>query len=378
MKSLYSIISRSDIFNLGYAKALMNGRNMCEKIDFVIPWVDGNDPKWQEEFAKHTPANKTLNTASRYKDWDNLQYIFRAFEEFTPWVNKIFFITSGHLPSWLNTDHPKLVIVKHTDYIPAEHLPTFSSHPIELNLHRIKELSEHFVYFNDDFFILKPLPPESFFKNYLPVDIAILDTLHDGLISHIILNDIDIINKNFNRHVDPNYSKVNIILSNFLKWFHPNYGLKIFQTLFLMRWKGHTGFVSNHHPQPYLKSTFQEVWAKEQERLLQTSASKFRDNQDVNQYLFRYWQLVTGKFTPSKYKEFVKKRKYVEVRTLGNAVNAARDIESQKYKMYCINDATAKGRYTKKDISDEDFEKSKFLIKEAFEKILPKKSSFER
>lgn len=346
-------------------------------IDFVIPWVDGSDPEWQKEFNKYTPKNKILNTSSRFKDWDNLQYIFRAFEEFTPWVNKIFFITYGHLPSWLNGNHPKLVIVKHSDYIPAEHLPTFSSHPIEINLHRIEELSEQFVYFNDDFFLLKRLCSNEFFKNGLPVDIAMLDTMHDGLIGHIILNNIDLINKNFNRHVNPKLSKANVILNNFFKWFHPNYGLMSLQTLFLLRWKGHTGFLSNHHPQPYLKSVLKEVWKKEQERLWKTSASKFRDNQDVNQYLFRYWQLVTGKFTPSKYKDFARKRKHVEIRTLGDAFNVAKDIESQKYKMYCINDATAKGRYTKEDMSDEDFLKSKTAIQKALSKILPKKSTFE-
>lgn len=351
---------------------------MSTKIDFVIPWVDGNDPEWQAEFTKYSPKNKILNTASRFKDWDNLQYIFRAFEEFTPWVNKIFFITYGHLPSWLNTDHPKLVIVKHSDYIPQEHLPTFSANPIELNLHRIEELSEHFIYFNDDLFLLKKLNPSEFFQNNLPVDIAILDTMHDGLIGHIVLNDIDLINKNFNRHVDPKFSKTNVVLKNFFKWFHPNYGLKSLQTLFLLRWKGHTGFLSNHHPQPYLKSILKEVWGKEHEKLWKTSASKFRDNQDVNQYLFRYWQLVTGRFTPGKYKNFITKRKHAEVRILNDVLNIVQDIESKKYTMYCINDATAKGRYTKEDMSDEDFEKSKSMIKEALEKILPKKSSFER
>ncbi len=350
---------------------------MSTKIDFVIPWVDGNDPEWQAEFTKYSPKNKLLNTASRFKDWDNLQYIFRAFEEFTPWVNKIFLITSGHLPSWLNIDHPKLVIIKHTDYIPHNYLPTFSSHPIELNIHRIKELNEHFVYFNDDFFILQKLSPEEFFINNLPVDIAILDAAHDGLIGHIILNNIDIINKNFNRHINPKFSKMQIVLNHFSRWFHPNYGLKSLQTFFLLQWKGHTGFVGNHHPQPYLKSVFQEAWNKEFEVLNQTSASKFRDNQDVNQYLFRYWQLVTGKFTPGKYKEFNSKRKRLEVRTLHDTKIVAKDIESRKYKMYCINDATAKGRYTQVDMSEEDFEKSKHVIKEALEKILPRKSSYE-
>jgi hypothetical protein len=351
---------------------------MSIKIDFVIPWVDGNDPIWKKEFTQYSPTNKTLNTASRFKDWNNLQYIFRAFEEFTPWVNKIFFITYGHLPSWLNVNHPKLVIIKHSDYIPQEYLPTFSSHPIELNLHRIKNLSEHFVYFNDDLFILEKLNPREFFIDNLPVDIAILDTLHDGLIGHIVLNDIDIINKNFNRHVNPMLSKKKIVLNNLSKWFHPSYGLQSLQTLFLLRWKGHTGFISNHHPQPYLKSVFQEVWSKEFDRLEQTSSSKFRDNQDVNQYLFRYWQLVTASFSPGNFREFATKRKQSEVRELGDALNVAKDIDSKKYKMYCINDATAKGRYTKEDINDENFEKSKQIIKNALNKVLPNKSDFEK
>ena len=32
----------------------------------------------------------------------------------------------------------KVVWGKHEDYIPKQYLPTFSSHPIELNMHRIR------------------------------------------------------------------------------------------------------------------------------------------------------------------------------------------------------------------------------------------------
>ena len=80
---------------------------------------------------------------------------FRAVEKFAPWVNKIHFVTYGHLPKWLNIDNPKLNIAKHSDFIPQKYLPTFSSFPIEVNLHRIKGLAERFVYFNDDMFLLK-------------------------------------------------------------------------------------------------------------------------------------------------------------------------------------------------------------------------------
>ena len=102
-------------------------------IDFVIPWVDGNDPAWQLEKAKITGTRYSDDSKARYRDWDILKYWFRGVEKYTPWVNHIYFITWGHVPEWLNQEHPKLTIVNHKDYIPEEYLPTFSSHPIELN-----------------------------------------------------------------------------------------------------------------------------------------------------------------------------------------------------------------------------------------------------
>jgi hypothetical protein len=58
-------------------------------------------------------------------------------EKYAPWVNRVFFITCGQCPPWLNRNHPKLRLVDHKDFIPLEYLPTFNSMTIELNLHRI-------------------------------------------------------------------------------------------------------------------------------------------------------------------------------------------------------------------------------------------------
>jgi len=353
----------------------MEGNNL--KVDFILPWVNGSDPEWLAEFSKYKAGNKILNNASRFQDWDNLQYIFRAFEKFTPWVNKIFFITWGHLPKWLNIEHPKLIIVNHKEYIKKENIPLFNVNPIEINMHKIKGLSEHFVYFNDDLFILKPLGVDEFFRQGVPVDFAIMDSLHDGLISHIVLNDIDLINKNFNRHVKPEYEKRKLVLRNYLKWFYIGYGKDVINNLIFMRWKGHTGFIMNHYPQPYLKSTFIDVWMKESEILNKTSCSRFRSNEDVNQYLFRYWQLVTGKFFPANYSKWKKERKHVEVRTLQDAKAVAKDICSGQFAIYCVNDAIYKGRYTKEDMSPEDFLRSKKNINAALDMIFPSKSLYE-
>lgn len=153
------------------------------KIDFVITWVDSNDPAWQKEFKTYLPQNHCMNDirTERYRNWDNLRYWFRGVEKFAPWVNKVHFISCGQVPDWLNLNAPKLHFVKHSDYIPAEYLPTFSSRPIILNLHRIKELSEHFVIFDDDCFLIDKVEPKRFFRKGLPCDMAAFNVMSPSI-----------------------------------------------------------------------------------------------------------------------------------------------------------------------------------------------------
>lgn len=203
-------------------------------IDFVIPWVNGNDEEWLKEKNRYTPKN-TDSRENRYRDLDNLQYWFRGVELFAPWVRKIHFITWGHLPKWLNTNHPKLNIVKHSEFIPNEFLPTFNANTIELNIHRINELSEYFVYFNDDTYIIRRMNEKDFFIDELPCDSAILDAIAPSeLFSHILFNNIEIINRY--------YDKKNIIKNNFGKWINFKYGKEIYRTFALLPWTKFTGF----------------------------------------------------------------------------------------------------------------------------------------
>lgn len=332
------------------------------KIDFILTWVDGSDPKWQEDFAKYKGLEGD-NRKSRYGDWGNLQYLFRAFEQFTPWVNKIYFVTYGHLPKWLDVSHPKLVIVKHEDFINPEDLPVFNSHPIEINFHHIKGLSEHFVYFNDDTFITAPLSPERFFKKGLPVGTAISHIMHVGEIRHIISNNLEVLNRHFDKHTS--------IRKHFWKWFYPGYGIHLYRTLCLFPWKVFTGFYNYHHPQPMLKRTYREVWEKEPELMAKVSRSKFRHSDDVSQYLFRYWQFAKGDFYPASYAMSYKKSKYLEISTFEDAKKAADDIASKKYELYCPNDNLT-------NVNDEIFKASVAIINRALDSLLPEKSKFEK
>ena len=99
-----------------------------EKIDFVVTWVDSDDPKWQQEKEKYSPEKSFSasvdNRKERYRDMGTLKYFFRAIDKYAPWVNKVYFVTCGQKPQWLNENCEKLVLVNHSDYMPEEYLFT--------------------------------------------------------------------------------------------------------------------------------------------------------------------------------------------------------------------------------------------------------------
>jgi len=327
-------------------------------IDFVVLWVDGNDKNWREKRDKYAQIDEDKNIA-RFRDWDNLQYLFRAFEQFTPWVRKIHFVTDGHLPKWLNLSHPKLNIVKHQDYIDSKYLPVFSANPLESYLNHIDELSEQFVFFNDDFFITKEISSDRFFQQNLPCDALISNAISSSSgVGHFVLNDIEILNKYFDKKMS--------LKKDFTKWFNIKYGINNFRNVALLPWSRFTGFVDFHMPQPFLKSIFDEIWSLEENKLRQTMSNRFRRCSDYNQYLFRYWQLVSGKFVPVSMKD----TKYLTLKSELLDSSVIEDVISlQKYSMICLNDDSS--------IDEKSFMQLKEKIKDSFEKILPNKSGFE-
>ncbi|KAJ9431948.1 Stealth protein CR3, conserved region 3 [Candidatus Pantoea symbiotica] len=135
-------------------------------IDFVFTWVDSDDPDFIEVFNQHAPVDSqksVLSDAARFKSLDELRYALRSVFDYAPWVNKVYIVTNGQYPEWMNIDHPKVRIVSHSEILEEKYLPTFNSHVIESAIHKIEDLSEHYVYFNDDMMLLRPVKPEYFF-----------------------------------------------------------------------------------------------------------------------------------------------------------------------------------------------------------------------
>ena len=176
-------------------------------VDVVYTWVNGSDPKLQRELAYYKRlhdaekaaqlaalappaiadtltrmahninATTALNasgaagnasddyySANRFRDNEELRYSLRSIWRFAPWVRHVYIVTNGQVPHWLNLDHPRLTLVSHSDIYPnTSHLPTFSSPSIESHLHRIPNLADYYIYFNDDVLLGNEVWPEDFF-----------------------------------------------------------------------------------------------------------------------------------------------------------------------------------------------------------------------
>lgn len=343
---------------------------MNEPIDFVVTWVDGSDPEWLAENEKYKVASgikveKDAHGSCRFRDWDVFHYWFRAVEKYAPWVRNVYLVTCGQIPEWLNEKAPKLKLVHHKDFIPEKYLPTFSTNPIELNLHRIEGLSEYFVYFNDDMFLNKPVIPEDFFRggrpNYTAVALPLLKYGANDTFSHMRFSAMTVVHGIYGEEISKR------IGSSPEKWFMKDYGeyflncnLCAFDQNYL------SGMLFPHLGVASKRSMMQYVWNTIPEQLHKTCLNKFRTPNDIIHQVFSICAMLEGDFNPVSREHHGKV--FPGVRSeQDNIVDA---IVNKKYRMICINDSEL--------VTDEDYFVLKSAIKEAFDKVLPEKSTFEK
>ncbi|MFT8638225.1 MAG: Stealth CR1 domain-containing protein [Pseudoclavibacter sp.] len=328
-----------------------------EKIDFVVTWVDETDKNWlnkKNRYLGEQNNNHPMNSEKAYRDWGLFKYWFRSVEKYAPWVNKIYLVTDHQKPKWLNLENRKLKLIDHKDILPSKALPVFNSNAIESCIYKIKNLSEHFVVFNDDMFLNNLTKPSDFFKNDLASDILAFSPIiaEVGGTANFQVNDMEIINKYFKRD--------NIVKST--KLFSFNYGLDNLRTIFQLPSKFVCGFYEPHLPMSLTKTTFKTIWKLETQVLSETSESRFRNKNNINIWLFRYWQLAEGKFSPRNSKKFGKLL----------TVNDSRDLLykvlfKKNCKVVCLND----------DFNIVNFDSKKEYISNEFKKKFPDKSNFE-
>jgi hypothetical protein len=151
-------------------------------IDVVITWVNGNDIGFQKK-VHNTLGGQCSSTVpgahhTRFATINEIKYCVLSIFTFAPFVRNIFIVTSEQDPNLyddIKTHFPERVasikIVDHKEVFRGyeSYLPTFNSRSIESMLWRIDGLSDNFVYFNDDVFLIRSISPDDWFVNGQPI-----------------------------------------------------------------------------------------------------------------------------------------------------------------------------------------------------------------
>lgn len=236
--------------DLATANTFKNLYDIHYPIDAVYLWVDGNDPNWLKKKNQHSGKNDDSHgqAPSRFISRNELYFSIRSLIDHAGWVNKIWVVTDGQTPD-LGELAEMVTVIDHTDFIPQRYLPTFNSHVITANLHRIPGLSEHFLYLNDDVFFGRNLHPGIWFDTLGRSVIRYTKTVTPGV--HAAQNDeIQKIRHN------------TVLLANDAGYLTTTRSIQ-------------------HGPHPLQKSIMQELWERFEKDFELMGKNKFRAESDM-------------------------------------------------------------------------------------------------
>ena len=228
-------------------------------IDVVITWVGSNDPVLDAKRAQYMQGDASLQAediagVTRYAERGEIHWCVRSINRFMPWVRRIFIVTDNQDPK-VESKIP-VEIVDHQVVFRGyeQYLPTFNSLSIEAVLWRIPGLSEHFVYFNDDLLVCRDVTPEFFFP-------------HEGFI-------------NCHGHkASLWWTKTRYFFKRLTGYACPvNHVQQMMDAADIVG--GSRWFVRlSHTPHPMLRSTLQQFYETNPDRLVQNIRNRFRSTE---------------------------------------------------------------------------------------------------
>ncbi len=299
--------------------AAFQGTSMFEPdfpVDAVYLWVDGADQAWQERknaaLRSHGMAAPLPGAADeRFRDNGELRYSLRSIDRFAPWIRTIYLVTDQQVPSWLDPDHPRIEVVDHRDIFGSVGtLPTFNSHAIGARLHHIGGLSEHYLCFNDDVFLGRPVSPAKFFLS---------NGVAKFFLSRTTLPMV------YDEAATPQTTLHEQARSNSVVLIQNDFGRRPTRTFF-------------HTPLPQRRSVLTELERRYPAAFKTTWDSQFRSGTDyeVNCWLHHYYGYLTGATIPGAIRYDYFDLAASAARRRMKRTRARRDLDA-----FCINDSAA-------------------------------------
>ncbi|MCM1163782.1 MAG: stealth family protein [Muribaculaceae bacterium] len=243
-------------------------------LDLVYLWVDGNDPTWQakrDAVIGKAVEGSAVNCKGRYANNDELKYSLRSAQLYAPWLRRIFIVTDGQVPEWLDTSNPKIRIVDHSEILPTESLPCFNSTLIEQFLYRIPDLSERFLYANDDMFFNRPVQPSDF---YAPDGLPLMRFSYRRPFRKLLIKlRTELRHKKLSHYNQKVENSARLVEQRFGKYYS---------------YKGH------HNIDAYLKSNYRHIHETFKSEIDTMLTHHVRSDRDYQRHLYSYAALAEG------------------------------------------------------------------------------------
>ena len=245
-----------------------------EKIDAVITWVDGSKPDYQRKLKEYLTDNNTLKR--QYFQANEINLCVASIVKYAPFIRRIFIVTDKQRPNLDSIKHlvtlDKVEIIDHEEIFRdnKDCLPTFNIRSIDALLFKIKKLSDKFIYFNDDMFLVKETSQEDWFINNKAVLTGVWAKTYNKQVIKTISHRI----KKF-LNVRPSFNAAQSKAANIVG-FHDRY------------------FKSYHCGRPQIKSVIKNFYDKNPERLKNQIRHKFRDGRQYMPYSL-CWHLLIKK-----------------------------------------------------------------------------------
>ena len=311
-------VSAAESIVFGIAKALgrfsrvaQTPQSQFREIDAVYLWVNDQDANWQSKRALYRPIGETAVAASksRFRQFNELLTSIRLLSVNAPFIRKVFIVVDDQAPKLdsITGNLPfEIILVNHSEFIPAEVLPTFNSRAITAHLHLIPGLSERFLYLNDDVFVARPSQIEDWFEG----------------------------NKLVVRFTETRFPSIETLAEN--------------EVLYRARWKAlhlakEKGWVVDdrmpeHAPYPLTKSIMKKLWQEFPEALAETAQSKFRTAEAILPELLAFYLAAGSQLSlPAKNQSY----KYVPMNE-ASAIMPLLDLALKpgRFLTICLNDVS--------------------------------------
>ena len=301
---------------------------MDDRIDLVVPMVFPQDPEWQANYTRARGGTVSVVQNVRFRSWNTEELLLRCCIKYMPWVRCIHLLLASpsQVQPWMMSlplatsdkasfqagggvasrpfqrreTGPVVRLCFHRDFMPARVLPCFNVNTIEMFLHKIPDLAEHFIYSNDDLFPLSALQPGDFFR---PSADGLVPCLHIGEAPYPAQPNI------FHRFV---MNGLNMVAGDFGKQYRT------------------TWLKGGHSMTPMLRSTVEEVCRRHADRISK-SFTPSRSDRNFNQYIFPFYQYFSG-----RYVDHVPLRRYIGPGT--PTASLAAMIADPAAGVLCIND----------------------------------------